>query len=108
MPILTFYLVLLFVENFMRVADFSFDLPEHLIARYPKADRSASRLMTLDGNSGVIEHQHFVDVIDKLNAGDLLIFNNNFSWFSHSKVFTWLPFAFYHGSSTHNRRRTNF
>jgi S-adenosylmethionine:tRNA ribosyltransferase-isomerase len=76
MPILTFYLVLLFVENFMRVADFSFDLPEHLIARYPKADRSASRLMTLDGNSGVIEHQHFVDVIDKLNAGDLLIFNN--------------------------------
>ncbi len=60
----------------MRVADFSFHLPEHLIARYPKADRSASRLMALDGNSGDIQHQNFVDVVDKLNAGDLLIFNN--------------------------------
>lgn len=60
----------------MRVADFSFDLPEHLIARYPKADRSASRLMTLNGNSGEIEHKQFVDVVDKINAGDLLIFNN--------------------------------
>lgn len=60
----------------MRVADFSFDLPEQLIARYPKADRSASRLMALNGNSGAIQHQQFVDVIDKLSEGDLLIFNN--------------------------------
>ena len=60
----------------MRVADFSFDLPEHLIARYPKADRSSSRLMTLNGNNGAIEHQQFIDVLDKLNTGDLLIFNN--------------------------------
>lgn len=60
----------------MRVADFSFDLPEHLIARYPKADRSASRLMTLNGNTGEIAHRQFVDVLEKLTAGDLLIFNN--------------------------------
>ena len=60
----------------MRVADFSFDLPEQLIARYPKADRTASRLMALDGNSGAIEHLKFSDVLGKLNAGDLLIFNN--------------------------------
>ncbi|MGJ8693523.1 MAG: tRNA preQ1(34) S-adenosylmethionine ribosyltransferase-isomerase QueA [Thalassotalea sp.] len=60
----------------MRVADFSFHLPEQLIARYPKADRSASRLMTLNGNTGEIEHKQFVNVLDKLSAGDLLIFNN--------------------------------
>ena len=60
----------------MRVADFSFDLPEHLIARYPKADRSASRLMSLDGNSGEIQDLNFVDILDKLAVGDLLVFNN--------------------------------
>ena len=60
----------------MRVADFSFDLPEQLIARYPKADRSASRLMLLDGNSGEIQDLNFVDIIDKLAVGDLLVFNN--------------------------------
>ncbi len=60
----------------MRVSDFSFDLPEQLIARYPKADRVASRLMTLDGNTGAIEDRSFIDVIDQLNAGDLLVFNN--------------------------------
>ncbi len=60
----------------MRVADFSFNLPEHLIARYPKANRSASRLMALDGNSGEIQDLNFVDIVDKLSAGDLLVFNN--------------------------------
>lgn len=60
----------------MRVADFSFDLPEHLIARYPKADRTASRLMVMDGNSGQIQDLGFVDVLDQLNPGDLLVFNN--------------------------------
>ena len=60
----------------MRVADFSFHLPEQLIARYPKADRSASRLMSVDGNTGSIAHQNFIDIVDKLNVGDLLIFNN--------------------------------
>lgn len=60
----------------MRVSDFSFDLPEQLIARYPKADRVASRLMTLDGNTGAIADRSFIDVIDQLNPGDLLVFNN--------------------------------
>ena len=60
----------------MRVADFSFDLPEHLIARYPKAERTASRLMALDGKSGEIEDLHFTDILEKLSAGDLLVFNN--------------------------------
>ena len=60
----------------MRVSDFSFDLPEQLIARYPKAERTASRLMAVDGNSGQIEDLQFPDVLAKLEAGDLLIFNN--------------------------------
>ena len=60
----------------MRVADFSFDLPEELIARYPKTDRSASRLMALDGASGETEDLVFTDLLDKLLPGDLLVFNN--------------------------------
>jgi S-adenosylmethionine:tRNA ribosyltransferase-isomerase len=60
----------------MRVSDFSFDLPKALIARYPKAERSASRLMTLDGNSGEIADRVFTDIVDQLNADDLLVFNN--------------------------------
>lgn len=60
----------------MRVSDFSFDLPQDLIARFPKEDRTASRLMLLDGNSGGIQDKGFKDIIDELNQGDLLIFNN--------------------------------
>ncbi len=60
----------------MRVSDFAFDLPESLIARYPKAERTASRLMTLDGNSGDISDSLFPDIVGQLQAGDLLVFNN--------------------------------
>ena len=60
----------------MRVSDFAFDLPEELIARYPKTARTASRLMTVNGNTGTLEDGTFVDVFDKLEAGDLLVFNN--------------------------------
>ncbi len=60
----------------MRVSDFSFDLPEALIARYPKAERTASRLMALNGNSGVITDGVFTDIVAQLNSGDLLVFNN--------------------------------
>ena len=60
----------------MRVADFSFDLPENLIARYPQPERSACRLLGLDGPSGAMAHGIFTDLLDKLAAGDLLVFNN--------------------------------
>jgi S-adenosylmethionine:tRNA ribosyltransferase-isomerase len=60
----------------MRVSDFSFDLPQDLIARFPKADRTASRLMLLDGNSGDIQDKGFKDIVSQLHTGDLLIFNN--------------------------------
>lgn len=60
----------------MRVADFSFELPESLIAHYPEAERSACRLLQLDGPSGALTHGVFTDLLDKLEAGDLLVFNN--------------------------------
>lgn len=60
----------------MKVSDFNFDLPDELIARYPQAQRSASRLLQLDGPSGAIEHGQFKDIVSRLNAGDLLVFND--------------------------------
>ncbi|WNN45345.1 MULTISPECIES: tRNA preQ1(34) S-adenosylmethionine ribosyltransferase-isomerase QueA [Winslowiella] len=60
----------------MRVADFSFELPESLIAHYPQPQRSGCRLLSLDGPSGELTHGVFTDLLDKLEAGDLLVFNN--------------------------------
>lgn len=60
----------------MKVADFSFDLPDNLIARYPQAERSASRLLTVDGVSGALEHRQFKDIVGLIEPGDLLIFND--------------------------------
>ena len=60
----------------MRVADFNFELPDELIARFPMEDRTASRLLKLEGNSGEITHHTFSDVLDFVNENDLIIFNN--------------------------------
>jgi len=56
--------------------DFSFELPEQLIARYPQPERSASRLLKLNRHTGELSHQHFTDILAAFNAGDLLVFNN--------------------------------
>jgi S-adenosylmethionine:tRNA ribosyltransferase-isomerase len=55
---------------------FYYDLPEHLIAQAPLPERTASRLLCLDGDSGAIEDKHFTDLPEKLRAGDLLVFND--------------------------------
>ena len=60
----------------MRVSDFHFDLPESLIARYPLAERRASRLLVLDGESGGLKHRRFTDLLDHLRPGDLMVFND--------------------------------
>ncbi|MCO4313251.1 tRNA preQ1(34) S-adenosylmethionine ribosyltransferase-isomerase QueA [Pectobacterium versatile] len=60
----------------MRVTDFSFELPESLIAHYPQAERSGCRLLSLDGPTGNLTHGVFTDLLNKLNPGDLLVFNN--------------------------------
>ncbi len=60
----------------MKVSDFSFQLPNELIARHPMAERSASRLLSLDGQTGALQHLSFTDIVDLINADDLLIFND--------------------------------
>jgi S-adenosylmethionine:tRNA ribosyltransferase-isomerase len=60
----------------MQVSDFNFALPDELIARYPMPERTGSRLLKLDGASGQLEHGRFMDVLELLNPGDLLVFNN--------------------------------
>lgn len=60
----------------MRVEDFNFDLPKELIAQDPLVDRSKSRLMVLDKETGEINHKIFEDIIDYLNPGDCLVVNN--------------------------------
>ena len=60
----------------MKRTDFYYDLPEELIAQEPLKDRSSSRLMILDKNTGEIEHKHFYDIVDELNEGDALILND--------------------------------
>ena len=56
--------------------DFHFELPKELIAQQPAAERSASRLLTLDGLTGAFEDRQFRDLPALLQAGDLLVFND--------------------------------
>ncbi|MDX1454299.1 MAG: tRNA preQ1(34) S-adenosylmethionine ribosyltransferase-isomerase QueA [Gammaproteobacteria bacterium] len=60
----------------MQRSDFTFDLPDELIARYPQDERSASRLLCLDGNTGRIEDARFTGLLDRLEPSDLLVFND--------------------------------
>lgn len=60
----------------MNIKEFYYDLPEELIAQDPLADRSSSRLLTLDKNSGAFSHHVFRDIVDYLNPGDCLVVNN--------------------------------
>jgi S-adenosylmethionine:tRNA ribosyltransferase-isomerase len=60
----------------MRRADFSFELPPELIAQAPLPERSASRLLCLDGATGALQDRHFTDLPQLLRAGDLLVFND--------------------------------
>ncbi|MGD9152098.1 MAG: tRNA preQ1(34) S-adenosylmethionine ribosyltransferase-isomerase QueA [Gammaproteobacteria bacterium] len=61
----------------MKLADFYYELPNELIARYPTKQRSASRLLCLNRDTGEIQHQHFGDLINFLTPKDLLVFNNS-------------------------------
>ncbi|WP_017444866.1 tRNA preQ1(34) S-adenosylmethionine ribosyltransferase-isomerase QueA [Gayadomonas joobiniege] len=60
----------------MRVSDFYFHLPDELIARYPTEERSQSRLLVVDGNTGQTEHKIFSEMLDLVSDKDLLIFND--------------------------------
>ena len=60
----------------MRTTEFDFYLPSELIAQFPTKERSASRLLRLNGNNGLISNEQFIDICQFIDAGDLLIFNN--------------------------------
>lgn len=60
----------------MDVKDFYYDLPEELIAQDPLEDRSSSRLLVLDKETGEIEHRVFRDILSYLRKGDCLVIND--------------------------------
>ena len=61
----------------MKKSDFSFDLPEELIAQTPMEQRDASRLLCLNRKTGAVEHRHFYDLPNLLREGDCLVLNNS-------------------------------
>ena len=61
----------------MKKSDFYFDLPERLIAQHPLEQRDASRLMVLDRKDGSVTHRHFRDLLEYVQPGDCMVFNNS-------------------------------
>jgi S-adenosylmethionine:tRNA ribosyltransferase-isomerase len=60
----------------MRTQDFDFYLPDTLIAQHPTSNRNASKLLYVNGQTGILEDKLFVDFPNFLSAGDLLVFND--------------------------------
>ncbi len=60
----------------MQRQDYSFKLPDELIALYPQQERTSSRLLQLDGPSGAVTHGRFRDVLQLIEPADLLVFND--------------------------------
>ena len=60
----------------MKLTDFSYELPKELIAQHPAEPRDHARLMLYDKKTGAVEHKHFYDLVDELQAGDVLVFND--------------------------------
>ena len=60
----------------MQRTDFQFDFPDELIAQYPAAPRAASRLLTLNGNTGELSDKQFSNFLELFQPDDLLVFNN--------------------------------
>lgn len=61
----------------MDVQQFDFELPERLIAQHPLKERTSSRLLVLDKQTGSIAHQRFTDLINHLKPGDVLVLNDS-------------------------------
>ncbi|ADJ28392.1 tRNA preQ1(34) S-adenosylmethionine ribosyltransferase-isomerase QueA [Nitrosococcus watsonii] len=60
----------------MQLSDFTYNLPKQLIAQYPPKRRGGSRLLSLEGSSGIVKDQQFIELPELLSTGDLLVFNN--------------------------------
>lgn len=66
-------------EGYLSVADYDYELPDEYIARYPLAERSASRLMYLpaqQGDTTEVQDRQFAELPELLEAGDLIVFND--------------------------------
>ena len=61
----------------MKLTDFSYELPKEMIAQHPAEPRDHARLMLYDKKTGAVEHKHFYDLVDELQAGDVLVFNDS-------------------------------
>ncbi len=61
----------------MKKSDFYYDLPENLIAQHPVKPRNASRMLSVNRNTGACEHLHFYDLEQLLRPGDLLVLNDS-------------------------------
>lgn len=64
------------LEKNILIDNFNFHLPANLIAKYPLEKRSDSRLLVYDASSDKLEHKKFIDIIDLLQPGDILVRNN--------------------------------
>jgi S-adenosylmethionine:tRNA ribosyltransferase-isomerase len=60
----------------MRIEEFDYALSPSLIAQYPSPQRGETRLMVLHRNQGTIEHREFINILNYLHPGDLLVLNN--------------------------------
>ena len=73
----------------MLVSDFTYDLPEERIAKFPPKKRGSTRLLVLNRNTGAIKDSHYKDLADFLNSGDVLILND--TRVMQSRIFCFLP-----------------
>ena len=60
----------------MRLSEFDYDLPPHLVAQHPAANRTASRLLRLDGASGELQDLAFTDLPGLIDARDVVVLND--------------------------------
>lgn len=61
----------------MKKSDFFYDLPDYLIAQTPLEPRDSSKLLVLDRKTGELSHNHFYEISNYLNSGDLLVLNSS-------------------------------
>jgi len=60
----------------MKRQDFYYELPKELIAQTPLKERTESKLLVMDKNTGAVQHRHFSDITDYLRKGDCLVIND--------------------------------
>src|SRR3990167_2032863 len=67
----------LLVNHPLKLSDFDYNLPPHLIAQQPVEPRDHSRLLVIHKNTGQFEHRNFFDIIDYFSFGDVLVINTS-------------------------------